>query len=136
MIMKLFKNRFDKLSLLVLFILIGCGRFPGFGGRDILPSEGPELVGRGVRFSVYSTEAKEVAIAGSFNNWSKSVDLLSLTDEKGLWEITIPLSPGRYEYKFVVDGEKWIPDPGNLKTVDDGFGGINSVVIVPGRKDE
>lgn len=127
---------FDKLSFLVLFILIGCGRFPGFGGRDILPSAGPEVVGSGIRFSVYSTEAEEIAIAGSFNNWSKSVDLLSLTDEKGLWEITIPLSPGRYEYKFVIDGEKWIPDPGNLKTVDDGFGEVNSVVIVPKKSEE
>ena len=48
----------------------------------------------------------------------------------GLWSIVLPLPPGRYEYKFVLDGEKWVPDPGNEEEVDDGFGSVNSIIIV------
>ena len=124
------RNIFNLLVVIMLFTLGGCSVFSGYGGSDIKPSDGPELLDSGVRFSVYSTDAKKIAIAGSFNNWSKSVDFLYQSNEKGVWEITLPLSAGRYEYKFVIDGKEWIPDPGNINTVDDGFGELNSVVIV------
>jgi 1,4-alpha-glucan branching enzyme len=48
----------------------------------------------------------------------------------GIWSIVKPLSPGRYEYKFVVDRNSWLIDPNALETVDDGYGGKNSVLIV------
>ena len=50
--------------------------------------------------------------------------------EDGRWTKFIPLRPGRYEYKFLVDGSKWIPDPANRETIDDGFGWLNSIVVV------
>jgi hypothetical protein len=128
--MRMNRNILNLSVVLMLFTLGGCSRFSGFGGGDIKPSKGPELLDGGVRFSVYSTDAEKIAIVGSFNNWSKSVDFLSRSDEKGVWEITLPLSAGRYEYKFVIDGKKWIPDPGNINTVNDGFGELNSVVMV------
>jgi len=124
------RNIFNLLIVIMLFTLVGCGRFSRFGGREIKSSAGPEITAGSVRFLLYSTDAEKIAVAGSFNNWSKSVDFLSRSDEKGLWEITLPLSAGRYEYKFVIDGKEWIPDPGNLNTVDDGFGELNSVVVV------
>ncbi len=116
-------------AMLTFLLMPGCSGFGGFGG-DIEGAYGPEFTEEGVRFSLYSTEAGKVAIAGSFNNWSKNSDQLSYNEQKGLWEITIPLSPGRYEYRFVIDGEDFIPDPGNPDTVDDGFGGLNSVATV------
>ncbi len=128
--MRINKNMLNLLTAILLFTLVGCGRFTRFGGTDIESSTGPEVTDGGIRFSVYSTEVKKIAIAGSFNNWSKSVDFLSRTDEKGVWEITLPLSAGRYEYKFVIDGKEWVPDPGNINSVDDGFGELNSVIIV------
>lgn len=33
------------------------------------------------------------------------------TNGKHKWTVTLDLPPGRYEYKFVVDG-KWCCDPG------------------------
>ena len=48
----------------------------------------------------------------------------------GIWSIIKPLTPGRYEYKFVVDRNTWIEDPNALDRVDDGYGGVNSVLIV------
>jgi hypothetical protein len=45
----------------------------------------------------------------------------------GLWVATLPrVAPGRYGYRFVVDGARWIDDPVNRQGVSDGFGGTNS----------
>ncbi len=90
---------------------------------------GPELTKGGVRFAFSAPKAKSVAIAGSFNAWSKSKDRLSGPDENGVWHIVIPLSEGRYEYLFLVDGITWQTDP-SVPAVDDGFGGKNSVLVI------
>jgi hypothetical protein len=43
----------------------------------------------------------------------------------------VDLAPGTYKYKFVInDGAVWEPDKGNPETVDDGYGGVNSVLTV------
>ncbi|MCD6502034.1 hypothetical protein J7L01_05485, partial [bacterium] len=47
--------------------------------------------------------AKEVFVAGSFNDWSESATPME-SDGEGNWSATLDLAPGRYEYKFVVDG--------------------------------
>jgi len=51
-------------------------------------------------------------------------------DGDGVYEVTLPLAPGTYQYKFVVDGN-WLQDPKNPEGTDDGFGGQNSVLTVP-----
>jgi 1,4-alpha-glucan branching enzyme len=91
---------------------------------------GPEMTRDGVAFSFYAPGAKKVGIAGNFNAWNMYKDSLSGPDKKGLWTIVIPLHQGRYEYLFIVDGKKWQPDP-SVPEVDDGFGGKNSVLLVP-----
>ena len=47
----------------------------------------------------------------------------------GTWETTVELAPGRYQYKFVVDGQ-WIPDPLAHDNVWNQHGTLNSVVEV------
>jgi len=124
--------RFIALLLLLTFVA-GCS----IAGRNWKGSDkdiGPELLSDGVKFSVYAPKAKKVFIAGDFNNWSKSADPMYDKDEDGVWTIVLPLKPGRYEYKFVIDGDNWIPDPGNPDRVDDGFGGENSVVVVTKKR--
>jgi 1,4-alpha-glucan branching enzyme len=96
------------------------------------PSTGPRMVEGGVQFICYAPKAHRVVIVGDFNNWSTAADPMYDREEKGAWSITLPLQPGRYEYKFLVDGEKWIPDVGNPKRIKDGFGAYNSVVDVKG----
>jgi 1,4-alpha-glucan branching enzyme len=106
-----------------------CGpRVPGAGDVDY--SAGPRMVEGGVEFVCFAPKARRVAIVGDFNNWSTSADPMFDREEKGAWSITLPLPPGRYEYKFLIDGDKWIPDVGNPKKVKDGFGAYNSVVEV------
>ena len=62
--------------------------------------------------------------------------LLTQRDD-GTWAITLDLPPGRYEYKFVVDGQ-WCCEPGCdgtnrdcPKCVPNAFGTMNRFVEVP-----
>ena len=48
----------------------------------------------------------------------------------GAWTVTLPLEPGRYEYSFVVDGNRWIGDPFAVEKSNDGFGSQNAVLDV------
>jgi glycosidase len=74
----------------------------------------------------------QVFLAGEFNNWSPDATPMERVD--GRFERTLLLPIGRYQYKFVADGN-WITD----RTADDfhpdGYGGQNSVVIVDERFD-
>jgi hypothetical protein len=74
--------------------------------------------------------AKSVSVTGTFCNWTP--EGLSLKPrEDGLWERRLPLAPGSYQYRYVVDGA-WRPDPHNEATVPNEYGDINSLVTVPG----
>jgi 1,4-alpha-glucan branching enzyme len=64
-----------------------------------------------VVFSIHAPEAKTVFVCGGFNSW-KTIEFLLEKKENGDWETTIPIPPGRYEYKFVVDSV-WVCDPNN-----------------------
>ncbi len=69
--------------------------------------------------------ASAVAVIGDFTGWSKKIPLKRFKD--GLWRRKISLpGPGRYEYKFFVDGE-WQTDPHNNATVFNPHGTLNSV---------
>jgi pimeloyl-ACP methyl ester carboxylesterase len=72
--------------------------------------------------------AKSVALAGTFNNWNTQSTPMS---RKGAdWSVTIKLPPGTYQYKFVVDKNRWTVDPENSETKADGQGHMNSVLDV------
>ncbi|MDI6756901.1 MAG: glycogen-binding domain-containing protein [Endomicrobiia bacterium] len=82
----------------------------------------------GIEFVYAGSAAKNVAVAGSFNNWSVSSHRLE-KDKSGLWKAAVPLGKGKYQYKFVVDGE-WKEDSSNPQNSEDGHGGKNSVIEV------
>jgi 1,4-alpha-glucan branching enzyme len=82
-----------------------------------------------VEFRLTLPGAKFATVAGTFNGWdSKRTPLAK--DPTGGWKATVLLSPGRYEYRFVIDGAQWFSDPGARESVPNGFGGTNSVVVV------
>jgi 1,4-alpha-glucan branching enzyme len=72
--------------------------------------------------------ARHVTVCGSFNGWRPGATPLS-RDAAGHWQTTVALAPGRYEYKFVVDGE-WLPDVHASQTVLNQYGTLNSVLQV------
>ncbi len=81
-----------------------------------------------VRFNLYAPEAERVILAGDFNNWDVN-NLLMKKDKKGAWEASFALSPGKYEYRFRVDGV-WHDDPNTHERVENPFGSQNSIRIV------
>lgn len=74
--------------------------------------------------------ATSVSVAGSFNGWSTTANPMSDSEGDGIWTTVIELAPGTYQYKFVVNGDKWYEDPYSAEYVPDGFGGKNSVIYV------
>ena len=77
-------------------------------------------------------DAQEVGIAGSFNDWHPSVTpMIRLNDGKWAKELTLP--PGRYEYRFVVDGE-WVDDLTATELIPNPFGTANAGLVVAASK--
>ncbi len=72
-------------------------------------------------------DAKQVIITGSFNNWS--TEGVRMEKVESGWVVTLDLAPGKYLYKFIVDGH-WLRDPNNALREDDGQSGYNSVHYV------
>lgn len=82
-------------------------------------------------FSIESADAKEVILMGDFNNWNPKMHPMK-SNGNGIWNKSVVVPPGRYEYKFLVD-KQWIEDPQNDKTCPNCFGTNNSIfnVTVP-----
>jgi hypothetical protein len=72
-----------------------------------------------------NSSAKKVYVSGTFNQWSTSSTPMKKV-EKG-WTVNLTLDPGKYAYKFIVDG-RWMTDPFNKLRENDHEGGYNSVV--------
>ncbi len=81
-----------------------------------------------VDFSFKGAQAKTVQVAGTFNNWDPKRTPMR-KDGNGGWKVTISLPPGRYEYRFVADGQ-WITDSSANEQVSNPYGGTNAVLVV------
>jgi hypothetical protein len=64
-------------------------------------------------------------IAGTFSDGTPT----PMTKAGTVWAKELPLTPGNYEYCFVVDGT-WTPDPAATRSIPNPFGGQNSVLTV------
>jgi hypothetical protein len=81
-----------------------------------------------VRFFFSKAEARQVSVCGQFNDWSPTATPMNRQSD-GHWETTVALRPGRYEYKFLVDGD-WLLDPAAQGNVPNDCGSLNSVLEV------
>ena len=73
------------------------------------------------------TDAEAVAVYGSFNNWIQTKNYCA--KETDGWVCRIDLAPGKYTYRFLIDGAGLL-DPNNSATEDDGQGHIDSVIVI------
>lgn len=81
-----------------------------------------------VTFSLFALEAQEVLVAGDFSHWMEEPTSLK-KHKDGIWKATLHLTPGVYEYKFIVDGE-WRDDPACEVRVSNAFGTENCLRVV------
>ncbi|MFH2070826.1 MAG: glycogen-binding domain-containing protein [Elusimicrobiota bacterium] len=84
-----------------------------------------DLPVRNILFQYRSSRANSVSIIGDFNDWTP--EPLTKT-KKNLWEIALKMSPGQYNYNFLVDGQV-VLDPNNFKTPADTSRGFKSSVL-------
>lgn len=82
---------------------------------------------RRVKFSIAAESGSKVFVAGSFNDWDG--EKTKLAEKSGVFSKSVLLAPGRYEYKFVVNGI-WTVDPECADWVPNGHGSLNSVIEV------
>ncbi len=79
-------------------------------------------------FQFRAPEARNVVLTGDFTSWDQRAISMK-KDKTGLWKAKVELKPGKYEYKFIVDGE-WTTDPNNNQTIRNSLGSLNSVRIL------
>jgi enterochelin esterase family protein len=122
-------------DLHLTFIRDGKGNVTGLtlnsGQADTLvkkmPPPVPSLTGNTTFKLTGHTDAEAVAIYGSFNNWIQTKNYCAKEGEG--WVCRIDLAPGKYTYKFLIDGVG-LNDPTNPVIEDDGNGHLDSVIVI------
>jgi hypothetical protein len=98
---------------------------PALFGYNRLRNKAFTITDSIVRFFLRNNkEARRVMLAGSFNEWNPD-DLPMIKTDSG-WIASVKLTPGKYWYKFIVDGN-WTVDTDNRTNENDGQGNTNSV---------
>lgn len=87
-----------------------------------------------IQFVLVAPDARTVALVGDFNDWQADATPMRAAASGRVWSVQVPLSAGRHRYAFVVDGERWVPDPSAPRAPGDDFGTPNSVVTVTERR--
>ena len=90
---------------------------------------GVRQVNDAVMFVTLYPRASAVQVAGDFNNWQPQSTPMEKVADNGVWQLKLPLSPGRYRYRLVVDGQ-WQQDPYNNNTEMNPYGEYNSIIEV------
>ncbi len=115
------------LALVAVVAIVAVLPGPGRPADDAAATGESRVV---TRFVLVAPEAASVRLTGDFASWSpRGIELEDLRGT-GIWTADVPLPPGVYQYTFIVDGTEWRTDPTAVSQVDDGFGRVNSVVIV------
>lgn len=91
---------------------------------------GVHITRQGVLFVQPLGLGTNVAVAGDFNGWSSHATPMRRNDAMGVWEACVPIPPGTYQYRLVVDGH-WASDSFNPRVTTNPFGEANNQLIVP-----
>jgi hypothetical protein len=96
----------------------------------LLRPSAPHLTSEGVLFTFEAPDARRVQLVGDFNGWG--LDGSDMTLSGAIWTSTLKLLPGRYRYRYVIDGI-WRSDPMNAEVEPSPYGEDNSVIEVTGE---
>jgi chromosome partitioning protein len=89
----------------------------------------PVVTRQEVTFAIEAPEAEHVLLAGDFNEWT--LDGSEMDPIGGVWTKVIKLPPGRYRYRYVIDG-RWQNDPSNAAVEPNPYGGHDSILVLEG----
>jgi hypothetical protein len=93
--------------------------------NSVVPEENMAAT-KTVSFRIEAPQASKVSVTGNFNGWDHDSRQLRRRKD-GVWWTNLRLSPGTYEYKFVIDDQHWQEDPANPQRVLNEHGTFNSV---------
>jgi 1,4-alpha-glucan branching enzyme len=88
---------------------------------------------QGVAFVQPAEPEQKIFVAGDFNHWSPSATRLHYDGQIGVAYTIVPIPPGRYQYRLIIDGA-WQADPYNNQQQHNDYGEPNSVLVVPPPK--
>lgn len=122
------KNKYLILTPSENFNGIGLISFTKGGENYVIPYKTSAKVNKTFTYTP-PEKVNKVNLFGSFNGWNRGE--LPMSDKKspGTYEITIPLDPGSYEYKFFVDSVE-VVDPLNREKISNGMGSFNSIINI------
>ena len=92
-------------------------------------AESARALAKRVALNFQRSDARQVHVVGDFNGWRLSDTGVMRADGDGRWGAELDLRPGRYRYKFVVDGH-WLEDPANPQQETNAFGSVDSILTV------
>ena len=97
---------------------------------NVVGCKPPRVENGRLMFVFHDYSANSVSVAGDFNDWNHVATPLK-RHASGLWftEIVTPRA-GRVEYKFIINGQRWLEDPSNGMKTPDNYGGLNSVLVI------
>ena len=82
----------------------------------------------GIQFAFLDPTARQVSLAGDFNDWN-TLSSPMRKNADGVWRLSLPLKPGRYEYRFFAD-QVWCDDPAAQERIANSMGTENCVRTV------
>jgi len=95
--------------------------------EEVRIATAPAVMPEGVMFTIEAPAAAHVQLVGDFNDWRPDG---SEMEAVGLvWKKILKLAPGRYRYRYVIDGE-WRSDPHSVAVEPSPFGGEDSVLVL------
>ena len=81
-----------------------------------------------VIFEYYAPQANKVGVGGTFNGWDPEKSLMK-KEGNGQWRVELELLPGRYEYRYWIDGS-WQNDQRPVECVPNAFGTWNCAIEI------
>lgn len=124
--------KYSILMLLISLVLLSCGSAVKEMRDYTIQKDDTDT--EEYTFEVYAPEARKVYLAGEMTGWDDKTILMD-QETNGFWRKTLYLDEGKWNYKFVIDGE-WFHDTNNPNKISDGFGGYNSYIIVGDMEDD
>lgn len=100
-----------------------------------IPCRKSDKVAYTFQFDPRGAVYQRVQIKGQMNDWAPANTPDLQLNEDGKYQITLMVSPGKYQYQMVLDGKEQF-DANNPEKVDNGSGNFNSVFEVKGNSDK